>query len=97
MSEIRFSNHDYPLRDDVRSLGNLLGEVLQDQGGKTLYERVETIRTTARQHRADPRAGHDQALEALLTGLSPREATLVIRAFSTLCALTNLAERVHRL
>lgn len=97
MSEIRFSIHDYPLRDDVRSLGNLLGEVLQDQGGRTLYERIELIRTTARQHRADSGAGHDRALEKLLTGLSPREATLVIRAFSTLCALTNLAERVHRL
>ncbi len=94
---MRFSNHDLPLRDDVRSLGSLLGEVLQDQGGKTLFDRVERIRTTARQRRAEPSAADDALLDELLTGLSPREALLVIRAFSTLCALTNLAERVHRL
>lgn len=97
MSEIRFSTHDLPLRDDIRALGSLLGEVLSDQGGRTLYERVEAIRTTARERRADPRGPHDQALGEALAGLSPREATVVIRAFSTLCALTNLAERVHRL
>ncbi|MBL8785531.1 MAG: phosphoenolpyruvate carboxylase [Deltaproteobacteria bacterium] len=92
---LRFSTHDLPLRDDVRALGSLLGEVLQVQGGKTLYERVETIRTTARRRRTGEAS--DSELDQALSGLSPREATLVIRAFSTLCALTNLAERVHRL
>ncbi|MCC6625538.1 MAG: phosphoenolpyruvate carboxylase [Deltaproteobacteria bacterium] len=87
---------DRALRDDVRALGHLLGEVLASQGGHTLFDRVEAVRTTARRRRAGDH-GADEALGAALSGLSPREAALVIRAFSTLCALTNLAERVHRL
>ncbi|MFO0748196.1 MAG: phosphoenolpyruvate carboxylase [Myxococcota bacterium] len=86
---------DLALRNDVRALGSLLGEVLAVQGGRTLYERVETVRTTARRHRKGEASAAD--LDALLVDLSPREATLVIRAFSTLCGLVNLAERVHRL
>jgi len=86
---------DQRLRDDVRMLGNLLGEVLAAQGGQTLFERVEAVRTTARRLRhGDNKA--DAELQRLLVGLSPREATLVLRAFSTLCALTNMAERVDR-
>jgi len=91
---------DRALRDDVRALGHLLGEVLASQGGHTLFDRVEAVRTTARRRRAadaTEQIGLDQALSTALSDLSPREAALVIRAFSTLCALTNLAERVHRL
>src|SRR5438045_9453565 len=36
-----------PLRRDVRSLGMLLGEVLREQAGDTLYDAVETLRRTA--------------------------------------------------
>ena len=95
MPEQRFATHDLPLRDDVRALGSILGEVLAVQSGRMLFERVESIRTAARRWRT----GDDSidALEERLAGISPREATLVVRAFSSLCALTNLAERVHRL
>lgn len=95
MGELRFSTHDLPLRNDVRTLGSVLGEVLAVQGGRMFFERVESIRTAARRWRS----GDDgiEPLEQHLVDLSPREATLVIRAFSSLCALTNLAERVHRL
>src|SRR5215470_9804169 len=33
-----------PLRRDVRSLGMLLGEVLREQAGDALYEKVEELR-----------------------------------------------------
>ncbi len=95
MPELRFAQHDLPLRDDVRTLGSILGEVLAVQSGRTLFERVESVRLTARGFRTGD-ASLDDLAERLLD-LSPREATLVIRAFSSLCALTNLAERVHRL
>src|SRR5271156_165478 len=36
-----------PLRRDVRSLGMLLGEVLREQAGDSLYDAVETLRRTA--------------------------------------------------
>jgi phosphoenolpyruvate carboxylase len=52
---------EIPLRRDVRSLGRLLGEVLQEQGGQALFDIVERLRQTAIQHRedADPDPGPD--------------------------------------
>jgi phosphoenolpyruvate carboxylase len=35
---------DQPLRDDIRLLGRLLGEVIRDQEGREAYELVERIR-----------------------------------------------------
>ena len=33
-----------PLRDDVRLLGDLLGQCLRQQAGEDLYQTIETIR-----------------------------------------------------
>ena len=44
---VHFSPKDEPLREDVHVLGNLLGEVLHEQGGEALFSRVETARQTA--------------------------------------------------
>ncbi len=93
---LNFNGRDLALRDDIRTLGNLLGEVLKVQGGRALFDRVEGVRLTARRRRiGEP--GAERALEELLFDLPPETATLVARAFSSLCALVNLAERVHRL
>ena len=40
--DITFETKDQPLRDDVRILGTLVGDLLRDQGGVTLFELVET-------------------------------------------------------
>ena len=40
-----------PLRRDVRSLGRLLGEVLQEQAGETFFNAVEEIRQLAIEYR----------------------------------------------
>src|SRR5467141_1279896 len=40
-----------PLRRDVRSLGRLLGEVLKEQAGETLFNAVEGIRQLAIEYR----------------------------------------------
>src|ERR1700761_1144854 len=38
---------EVPLRRDVRSLGMLLGEVLREQAGEPLFEKVEELRLSA--------------------------------------------------
>jgi phosphoenolpyruvate carboxylase len=38
---------DAPLKEDIRLLGRLLGDVLRDQEGEEVYAVVETIRQTA--------------------------------------------------
>ena len=41
-----------PVRDDVRLLGELLGETLRRQEGPAFYERVERVRAMAKSRRS---------------------------------------------
>ncbi|MDR2011881.1 MAG: phosphoenolpyruvate carboxylase [Rhodanobacter sp.] len=90
-----FLPHDGPLRDDVRRLGTLVGDMLTEQLGHTFFARVELIRTTAIRLR-DSGAG-PQALAAEVAGLPPALAAQLTRAFSTYFQAVNTAERVHRI
>jgi len=86
---------DRPLQDDVRLLGQFLGDTVREQEGERAFEIVEAIRrfSVAFQRRADAAAGRD--LDELLNRLSPAEAVTVIRAFSYFSHLANLAEDRH--
>src|SRR5688572_28127514 len=42
-----------PLRRDVRSLGQVLGQVLREQEGVAFFEQVEQVRTLAIAHREE--------------------------------------------
>ena len=92
---------DKPLRQDVRRLGQLLGEVLVEQGGGALLTQVEGARQAAIQRRqSDDQLGHQAAATQLtgqLVGLEPVAALALTRAFSAYFGLVNLAERVHRI
>src|SRR5687767_10135805 len=44
-----------PLRRDVRSLGQVLGQVLREQEGDAFFEQVELVRTSAIAHREEYR------------------------------------------
>ncbi len=90
-----FRDRDQPLRDDVRTLGALLGEVLAEQRGPAFFERVERVRQLARGYRAAEHGA--DALQDALEGLEPAEAEQLVRAFSAYFRLVNLAERVHRI
>ena len=87
---------DIPLRRDVHTLGDLLGEVLKSQEGPDLFEKVERARLAARGRR-EGRRGAAQQLDEELTGLNPSTASAVVRAFSAYFGLVNMAERVHRI
>ena len=84
------------MRQDVRQLGDLVGQVIREQGGDSLFECVETARHAAirRREGVDGAAGQ---VEAALHGLTATEAAEVVRAFSTYFLVVNLAERVHRI
>jgi phosphoenolpyruvate carboxylase len=101
---------DAPLRRDVRSLGHLLGQVLTEQVGETLFTTVETLRRLAIDYRqADLPAQQTntslppEEAQALLTQasapirtLTVAEAYAVTKAFALYFTLTNLAETNHR-
>lgn len=96
MHEIEFRPEDLPLKEDVGTLGRLLGEVLEALEGKALFAHVELARQTARARRQGE-ADAEQRFRRLLKGLSCREAVAVARAFSSYFGLVNLAERAHRI
>jgi phosphoenolpyruvate carboxylase len=94
-----------PLRRDVRSLGMLLGEVLREQAGDTLFEAVEALRRTAIARReaeaaANQAAANSQLQHALFDIHAACEdstaAYQMARAFSFYFELINLAETNHR-
>ena len=85
-----------PLRDDVRVLGELLGETLRAEGGDELFNTVERVRALAK----SARAGNDADFAALADELSrmPIERALpVARAFAHFLNLANIAEQHHRI
>ena len=82
------------LARDVRLLGNALGEVLREQGGDALFERVERIRALTKEARSV--AGGSDAereLDALFAGMDFDAALPVLKAFTTYFQLVNLAEQ----
>ena len=92
---LEFAAPDMPLRDDVRRLGALVGELLAEQVSAEFLDEVERVRTTAiarRQGNQPP-----ESLAGLLHGLEPQRAESLIRAFSAYFQVVNLAERVHRI
>ena len=95
-SNIFFAEKDKALREDVRRLGILVGELVREQGGEALFDLVEAARRASIAHRE----GDTRALKELrntLAELAPRKARDLIRAFSTYFQMVNMAERVHRI
>jgi phosphoenolpyruvate carboxylase len=81
------------LRDDVRLLGGLLGQVVAETGGDDLYADVERLRRAARDAR---RGGDLDEPGRIVAGFSVERADQVARAFAVLFHLVNLAEERHR-
>ena len=74
------------LRNDVRRLGDLLGETLVRQEGAELLNLVEKVRLAVREGKA----------EEALSNLSVEKIGSLVRAFSTYFNLANVAEQVDR-
>ena len=86
---------DAPLKEDIRLLGRLLGNVLREQEGETVFHVVETIRQTAVRFRreSDPQSGAE--LNKMLRKLTRDQTISVVRAFSYFSHLANIAEDQH--
>jgi phosphoenolpyruvate carboxylase len=86
---------DAPLKEDIRLLGRLLGNVLREQEGETVFDVVETIRQTAVRFRRDADAQSGAELNRLLKKLTRDQTISVVRAFSYFSHLANIAEDQH--
>jgi phosphoenolpyruvate carboxylase len=92
---------DLPLRRDVRSLGILLGRVVQEQAGTATFDSVERLRKLLIDHREQvsrclsDEAGLEEASQ-LVSSLDVPTAYLVCKSFSLFFELSNMAETNHR-
>jgi len=86
-----------PLRDDVRMLGNILGETIRRLEGQKVFEAVEHFRQLCKTiHRQDDAQARDELTE-LIASLDVDIARKVIKAFLIYFDLINVAEQNHRL
>lgn len=83
------------LRDNVRLLGDLLGQNIQEHLGQEFLDKLEAIRAAAKVDREEASGDASPELMRLLTSLGDREIVSVARAFNQFLNLANIAEQYH--
>jgi len=84
------------LSQDIHTLGNWLGIIIQEQNGMAAYDLVEEIRALSKARRdgdSEAAACLSQRLESLPLG----EKNVLIKAFSNYFQLINIAEDLQRI
>lgn len=95
LREVRFAATDARLREDVKMLGALVGEILAEQRGPDFLDTVERLRRAAiRRREADAPV---ESLAHEFDAMDPARASDLVRAFATYFQAVNVAERVHRI
>src|SRR5690625_5626719 len=84
------------LRQDVRLLGDLLGQVLAQAGGQDLLDDVERLRSLTITAYTEPGLGAFAQAEELVATFTLDRAEEVARAFTCYFHLANLAEEADR-
>jgi phosphoenolpyruvate carboxylase len=95
LRDINLPPTDALLREDVKRLGALVGEILAEQVSPGFLDEVEALRVAAIRRRED--GAPIQALSDRLHDLPLDRAELLVRAFAAYFQAVNLAERVHRI
>ena len=83
-----------PLRDDVRLLGELLGNTVRAHAGEAIFATVERVRALAK----SARTGNDADFRVLADELSRvdvDDALPIARAFAHFLHLANIAEQAR--
>ncbi|WNG89906.1 phosphoenolpyruvate carboxylase [Mycobacterium sp. ITM-2016-00317] len=83
-----------PMREDIRLLGAMLGDIVREQNGDDVFDLVERARVEAFRVR---RSEIDRAdMVKMFDGVDVGLAIPVIRAFTHFALLANVAEDIHR-
>jgi len=83
------------LRDDVRMMGDRLGQAIENQLGRGMLQKIETIRGLAKLGRSSDSSKQSELL-TVLAALSDDEVLPIARAFTQFLNLANIAEEYHR-
>ena len=84
---------DPDLKENVRLLGNLLSDVIEQDLGTAFIDKIVNIRTLAKQARAEQ--AHPADLIEYLQHLPDDDITPITRAFNQFLNLANIAEQYH--
>ncbi len=86
------------LRRDVRFLTTLLGDVIREQEGEKIFQKIEEIRNMAKKIRENPASSERliEKLMKLMRALNPDETCQIARAFTIYFQLVNIAEEMQR-
>ncbi|MDC3026116.1 phosphoenolpyruvate carboxylase [Candidatus Pelagibacter sp.] len=83
------------LRNDVRLLGNILGNVIKKQEGQTFFNLVEKIRKLSKANRANIKQQDSyKKISKTLSEINPSNTYKLTRAFSHFMNFINLAESI---
>ncbi|MBI1279088.1 MAG: phosphoenolpyruvate carboxylase [Anaerolineaceae bacterium] len=85
-----------PLSNDIRLLGNLLGNVIREQHGEEAFNLVEKVRAVAKARRSDDPKAADE-LTTIIGGLDLEQKRILIKAFGNYFQLINIAEDLQRI
>ncbi|MFA6467839.1 MAG: phosphoenolpyruvate carboxylase [Bacteroidota bacterium] len=88
---------DSLLRANIRLLGNVLGEVIREQEGKSFFALEESIRLWTKEYRKSHSSDVRHSLSKTIAALEPTPMRKLIRAFSIYFQLVNIAEQHHRI
>ncbi|MFT4922975.1 MAG: phosphoenolpyruvate carboxylase [Haloarculaceae archaeon] len=88
--------HRRDIQQDVRELGEIVGEVIAEQTTDGAFEDVEHLRTAAIDYRNGELDSRDP-LETTLAEIDTDRMLVVARAFTTFFELINLAEERERI
>ncbi|SER48052.1 phosphoenolpyruvate carboxylase [Corynebacterium cystitidis] len=81
------------LQEDIRFLGRILGQIIAEQEGEEVFNRVEAARQAA--FEIAKGSAELSVLTEMFDNIAPDDATPVIRAFSHFALMANLAEDLH--
>ncbi|MBK7836643.1 MAG: phosphoenolpyruvate carboxylase [Candidatus Obscuribacter sp.] len=104
VDKVKLTERIKPLRDDVRQLGTVLGNIIKHFEGEKAFAHVEKLRALFKEIHRERDSGDsgrlkelDIELRKLIDSLSLAESACIIKAFLTYFDIINIAEQNHRL
>lgn len=98
MTNSKMSSNDTRLRNNIRELGFLLGEILIEQEGEALYDNVEKLRALTKDLRS--KTNHKiiiSQIKQIIERLNEEEMHKIIKAFSIYFILVNAADEINKI
>lgn len=90
-------SNDRRLSSSIKELGALLGEILIEQEGKSLFNNVEKLRALTKNLRVENKKDTVRKIKNIIVGLDPDEIHNIIKAFSIYFILVNAADEVNKI